>query len=131
MAVRDRLDELRPAEVVLITFSEQHRLRAYKELLRLPFPILSDTDRLFYRSFGLGRASLLRLYSPTTLRMYARLLRKGRRIQRPVEDTHQLGGDFLIDAEGKIAWQHQSLGPDDRPDVSELIAQTRFLSGKS
>jgi AhpC/TSA antioxidant enzyme len=128
MAVRDHLADLHPAKVVLITFSEQHRLHAYKELLRLPFEVLSDADRVFYRAFGLGQASTFRLYRPKTLRMYARLLRKGRRIQRPVEDTHQLGGDFLIDPQGRIAWQYHSAGPDDRPDVSVLVEQLRLLS---
>ena len=125
IAVRDRLAELAPAQVVVVTFSEPDRLAAYHDHLALSFPILADTDRSFYRAYELGRGSLRRIYSIGTLRMYATLLLHGRRFRRPVEDTRQLGGDFVIDGAGRVAFVHNARGPDDRPSVDVLIAAVR------
>lgn len=41
------------------------------------------------------------VYGVGTLRLYIRLVRNGRRLQRPTQDTRQLGGDFVIDVGGK------------------------------
>jgi len=122
IAVRDHLDELAPSQVVVVTFTAAEQLRAYHDRLMLSFPILSDPDRVFYRAFELGRGSWRRIYSVGTLRMYARLLRRGRRMHRPTEDTRQLGGDFIIDTHGRVAYVHNARGPDDRPSIETLIA---------
>ena len=125
IAVRDHLDELAPASVVVVTFATPERLSAYRRHLRLPFPILADTDRAFYRAYGLARASLRRVYSWATICQYIRLIARGRRLRRPTEDTKQLGGDFVIDATGRIAFAYRSAGPHDRPDIATLIATVR------
>jgi hypothetical protein len=56
------------------------------------------------------------------MRAYGRLLRAGRRPRLPSEDTLQLGGDFIVDPEGRVAYAYRSAGPDDRPSVDDLLA---------
>ena len=46
-------------------------------------------------------------------------------LRRPTEDTLQLGGDFLVDANGTLIYGFWGEGPDDRPEVDELIAALR------
>jgi hypothetical protein len=42
---------------------------------------------------------------------------------KPVDDDMlQLGGDFLIDAAGRLAWSRPSREPTDRPSALELQA---------
>jgi hypothetical protein len=54
-----------------------------------------------------------------------RLIRAGRRLRRPTQDTRQLGGDFVVDRRGRLAYAYRSARPDDRPPVEELIDAAR------
>lgn len=124
--MRDRREQLQGSLVIVVTFADDpDRLAAYREHLGIDFPVLADLNRSLYAAVGAGRGSLRRVWSPGTITMYARLLRRGRRIRLPREDTRQLGADLLIDAAGRLdrLWLPES--PDRRPSVDELIAATR------
>lgn len=122
--MRDRLADLGShTKIALITFTDPARLDDYRRANDLPFPILVDPDRAAYRAFGLGRGTVARVWG---LRMLARYWEIARTdglggLRRPTEDTLQLGGDFVIDAEGRLAYGFWGEGPDDRPSVDELI----------
>lgn len=120
--MRDRLDDLGDAAIAAVTFADPRRLAAHREHLDLPFPLLADPQRMLYRRFGLDRAPLWRIYNPGTLRLYGQLLARGRRLRRPVDDTRQLGGDFVIDADGRLAVAFRPRSPDDRPPIDDLVA---------
>ncbi len=83
---------------------------------------LSDPDRRLYRALDLPRASLWRVYNPGTIRMYGRLLRSGRTMSRPVDDTRQLGADVVVAPDGALSTVFRPPSPDSRPSVEELIA---------
>ncbi len=117
-----RLNELEPAAVVLITFTRPRNLAVFRRLLGIEYAVLADETRAAYRSYGLGRGRWWRIWTWGTLRAYGRLLRAGHHLRRPTEDTRQLGGDFVVDAQGRIAYVHRSRTPDDRPSVDELVA---------
>lgn len=123
--MRDRIDELGDqAIVVLVTFTAPDELRDYAARHDLGFLALRDPDRSGYRAFGLGRGSLRRVWGLRAARRYISLIRHDGigGLHRPTEDTRQLGGDFVIDADGRLAWGFWSEGPDDRPTVGELVA---------
>ena len=129
--MRDRLDELgATTDVALITFSDPRQLDPYQDIHGLPFPILVDRDRSAYRAYGLGRGSLGRVWGWSTLRGYVGILGETGlgRLSRATEDTRQLGGDFVIAADGTLAWGFWSSGPADRPSVDELIVQAGAAS---
>ena len=122
IAVRDHLDQFGDALPVVITFTDDPmRLAAYRAHLDVRFPVVADVDRVLYRVFGAGRGSLRRVWSPGTLVMYARLLRRGRQLHRPMEDTRQLGADAVIDRDGRLHRLWLPPGPDARPHVEEII----------
>lgn len=130
--MRDRLDEFdTDVAIALITFTQTEQLVSYRGEHDLPFPILLDPDRSTYHAYGLGRASTARVWSIGTLRRYAQILRRDGRsaLRRPSEDTRQLGGDFVIGPDGRLAWGFWSEGPDDRPSVDQLLDAVRFASG--
>lgn len=122
IAVRDHLDQFGDATIAVVTFADPTRLAAYRAHLQLPFAVLADPDRTLYRSLGVERGSTRQIWSPGTLRMYARLLRSGRRLRRPTEDIHQLGADAVIDRDGVVRYLALPTTPDARPPISELIA---------
>lgn len=120
--MRDRLDEFGDASVAVVTFAPAESLAAHRVSLSLPFPILSDPDRSVYHRFGLERASFRAVYGFGNLRLYGRLLRKGRRLRPPTGDTRQLGGDIVLDEQGRLAAAFRPRSPDLRPPLDELIA---------
>jgi hypothetical protein len=119
--VGDRLDELGDAEVVLVTFTRQRSLRGYRSRLGLTYPVLSDEERVAYRAYGLGRGPWWRVWGLASLRAYARLLRRGAKLQRVREDVLQLGGDFVIGRDGRLVYAYRSRGPAARPSVDDLV----------
>lgn len=134
--MRDRLDEFDGADddedvdVVLVTFTDDAEIVSYRSRHDLPFPILLDPDLALYRAYGFGRASARRVWSFGTLRQYASILRRDGlgALERPTEDTRQLGGDVVVAPDGTLAWGFWSEGPDDRPSVDELLAAVRSAS---
>ncbi len=121
----DRLYELgQETDVVLVTFTDPANLAYYRSTNDIPFPILLDPSRRAYRAFGLGRGSVARIYGWRAARRYWEILRTDgiAGLRYPTEDTLQLGGDFVIAPDGTLAWGFWGEGPDDRPDVNELVA---------
>jgi peroxiredoxin len=121
VAVRDRLAEFANTQVAVVTFADPGLLDAYRRHLDLPFPVVSDPTRAAYQALGLERGSARAVWNLGTMRLYARLLREGGRVRRPTEDTRQLGGDFVIDAEGRLVAAFRPPSPDTRPSVEQLI----------
>lgn len=121
IAVRDHLDRFGDATIAVITFAAPERLGAYRDHLNVPFYILTDVERTLYRLLGAERGTNRQVWSLGTLRMYARLLRKGRHLQRPTEDVHQLGADAVVGRNGVLRYLSLPATPDARPPISELV----------
>jgi peroxiredoxin len=112
----------RSVPVVVVSFAEPARLIRYQEHHNWSFVILADPERVAYRAFELKRLSWWRMFSPSTLTLYFRLLRQGKKIERYGEDDYsQGGGDFILDREGNILFAHRSRDPADRPTVKMLL----------
>ena len=123
IAVRDHLDQLGDALPVVVTFAhDAAQLAAYRRHLDIPFPLLSDSDRALYHLLGAGRGSIRDVWSPGTIAMYVGLIRHGRKLRRPTDDTRQLGADAVIDRLGRLHRRWLPSGPDQRPPIAELIA---------
>ena len=123
--MRDRRNEFGDAEVAVVTFADPRVLAGFRRRFVEPLTVLSDKDRVEYRSFGLGRGPWYRVWGWRTIKEYGRLLRDGMKMERPAADSLQLGGDFVIDRAGRLAWSYPSARPDDRPSVDELLAAVR------
>jgi hypothetical protein len=130
-AVRNRLDDLgTTTDVVLVTFTDPTNLVGYQTKHQFPFPVLTDPTRAVYQAYGFPRGSVWRVYGWKVVRKYLEIFRESgfRRLDRATEDTLQLGGDVVIDAQGNLAWGFWGDGPDDRPSVDDLVAAVRSAS---
>jgi hypothetical protein len=109
-------------EAVFVVHDPSDRVRAGMLAgLEVPWPVLVDLDRDAYRAWGLGRARPVDIWlSPATWARYARLLASGERLRPLGRDTLQLGGDFIIDPDGNVAYARPQRR-DDRPPVGELL----------
>jgi peroxiredoxin len=119
--VRDRLSEFGDAEVVVIAFAAPEYVAGYQRQRLGPVTVLVDSSRAAYLAYGLGRGSLRTVWGPKIWWAYAKLIRHGRRFERPTEDTLQLGGDFVVGRDGRLVYVFRSKDPDDRPAVDDLL----------
>jgi peroxiredoxin len=119
--VRDRLDEFGDAAVAVIVFSAPDNVAAYQRGRLAPIPILVDADRQTYRAYGLGRGSVWKVWGPRIWWSYGKRIRRGQSLQRPTEDTLQLGGDFVVGRDGTIVFAFRSEDPEDRPAIDALL----------
>ncbi len=122
LAVCDHSADFGDAEIVVVSFAMPDMLAAQRDHLQVPFTFVSDPNRELYRLVGAERGRLRDVWSLGTLRTYARLLRSGRRLQRVVGDTRQLGADVVVGRDGRVRFIALPTSPDERPAISDLIA---------
>lgn len=122
MQLHRHKDEFRSYDtnVLFIAFSADALARNWLQETGVSFTILIDRERNAYNAFQLGR-SLLRSWGPKIWLTYARLMLKGHRWRGIQDDSSQLGGDFLIDRQGKILFAWRSQDPAHRPSAEKII----------
>lgn len=121
-ARKDRIEAL-GAGVVFVAHDPPERLeRGFLEGVDRIFPVALDLERRVYRGWGLKRGSVLRVFAdPKVWWQYARLiLGGGERLRPRGRDALQLGGDFVVGADGRIAYSRPQQR-DDRPPVGALL----------
>ena len=123
-----QLDEA-DASVVFVTFDDPEPVRrGLLAGLEVPYPVLVDRERVAYRAWGLRRSSLAGIWlDPRLWARYAALIVRGERLRRLGSDTLQLGGDFVLDGDGKVVYARPQQR-DDRPPVGELLRMLRSAS---
>jgi peroxiredoxin len=117
---QEELDRLN-VEVLIISFGTLPAATRWLEETCNPFRLLLDPERKAYEAYGLER-SLARSWNLKTIWRYVQLLASGRRWRGIQGDSAQLGGDFVVDADGIVRLAYQSHDPTDRPDVDELLS---------
>ncbi|MGL4421839.1 MAG: AhpC/TSA family protein [Gemmataceae bacterium] len=110
--------------ILVIVQAPAKHLAPYLERHPLPFPVYSDPERQLYRHVGLGRVGWLHFFQPKVFGNFLRLFISGGRIRKPVsgEDVLQEGGDFVVDATGKILHAFPSSDATDRPSLDTLLS---------
>ena len=108
--------------VLAVSFEPQDRLFQMSRQMQLPFLLLSDPERDIYRAYRLGERSFSQVFGLGTIWAYIKLLVRGRRYRFGRSDLRQGGGDFVIDGEGVVRFEHRGAAPHDRPPVAQLLA---------
>jgi hypothetical protein len=111
------------SEVLVVSFAKPEMLAPYLAKRPLAFPVVADPSRAAHRAFGLERASWSAILGIRSILAYLRLILRGWMPRRANEgeDVLQLGGDFVLDAHGRVIYSHRSAQPTDRPPIAELI----------
>ncbi len=120
---QDELDRLN-VEVLIISFGTLPAAERWLKETCSPFRLLLDPERSVYDAYGLER-SVARSWNLRTIWRYVQLLASGRRWRGIQGDSAQLGGDFIVDAEGVVQLAHRSHDPTDRPDIEDLLSNLR------
>ncbi len=112
-----------PGRVVGIAFAPPASTALFEQSLNLGVPIFCDPEKAWYTAMGFGRGGWKAFISPTFWRRLFLAIGRGRTIRRPKEDTGQLGGDVVVDAEHRLRWIFRSRYPADRPSLAEIRSQ--------
>lgn len=113
-------------KVLIVSFGTLPAAQAWLEETCSLFSLLLDKERTVYEAYGLER-SLLRSWNLKTIQRYMELMREGRQWRGIQGDSTQLGGDFVIDAEGVVRLAYYSQDPTDRPPADDLLALLRRI----
>ena len=105
-----------------MSFEPMGRVSQLAFQLQLPFPVLSDQERKTCEAYGLGSVSWQRIFSPGTVWAYLKHFALGGRYDHQSSDWKQLGGDFILDANGFVTFEHHSTAPHNRPQVGQLVS---------
>jgi AhpC/TSA antioxidant enzyme len=117
------------AGVLVITQARPELLALFLQDNPLPFPISFNPSRQAYQAFGLGRTTWTGMLQPRVVLRFLKLLFRGWLPSRPTgeEDVLQLGGDFILDGQGRLVYAYRSSEPTDRPPVDELLQVIRTI----
>ena len=108
----------------MISFSRPGQARIWLDQTNVPFTLLLDPKRKAYRAYRL-EYSLLRSWAPNVWLRYAQLILMGRKWRGIQDDSGQLGGDIIVDTNGRIRLFYRSHDPTDRPDIDALLTALR------
>ena len=114
-------------EVLVVSFAQPKTLAAHLAIAPQPFPVVADPARQAYAAFALGKTRLLSFFRPGVVWYFMRLIFRGWLPKKPSEDSDvwQLGGDFVIDRAGRLAYAHPSRDAADRPSNEDLLQAMR------
>lgn len=97
--------------------------------LNLPYVLMVDADRRVYSQWGLTEATLRSRLNPglywATAKAIVQVLTGRERALKDVPGPRQLGGDFVVDREGRLAFEHRMKSFHDRASVDTLLAAMR------
>jgi len=117
-------------QVFTVTFGHPYWAQAWLQETQSPFPVLLDPTQDVYQHFGLDH-SAVRSWSVKTLLYYARALMRGEKLIEKRGDTHQLGGNFIIDNQGVVQFVYPSRDPTDRPTIAAMMTVLKRLQPTS
>lgn len=113
------------SRLVIVSFGVREGAQLWLTEMKCPFPMLLDAQRQIYHMFGLTR-SVYKVWSVSCMVYYGEQMRTGNKLPSPYENIHddvnQMGGDFIMSAEGKLILSHCSQSSTDRPTVDALLS---------
>lgn len=121
---KDAFDSV-ASQVLVVSFGEHEGAILWlEEMEPMPLDMLIDSKRELYLSIGLTR-SLEKTWSAQSLTYYAEQKAAGRKLPSSfhgiIDDPNQMGGDFIVDKQGRMKLVHPSQTPTDRPTVPNLL----------
>lgn len=82
--------------------------------------VISDPEKRLYAAFGLKRGNLMQFAGPKVWMATLRAFGRGAGLGRPSGDPLMMSGYFLVEADGRVAWEHVSRHAGDVDVVGDI-----------
>ena len=113
--------------IVVVSFGTLPAAQSWMKESCVTFQVALDRERTVYKAYGLER-SFWRSRNLKTLWYYFKAWLSGKKgFDSHGDDTSQLGGDFIIDKDGRLRLVYPSYDPTDRPPVEYIFDCLRKL----
>lgn len=124
MELRNDFDRFNSAGVQIVAIGQGSaaRARQFRADMELPFPLLADPRRNAYRAYGLLSMELRREASLTGFVRGLQASAKYGMARSTDQDMLQLGGVFVIDADGVVRYAHRAQRASDNPPHDAVLA---------
>jgi hypothetical protein len=86
---------------------------------------VADPDKRFYDGVELERGSVGQMFGGQVWACGVRAAAKGHFVGAPVGDPWTMPGVFLVEADGRVLWQHDFAHAGDHPDFARLAEYAR------
>ncbi|CAN1523825.1 Peroxiredoxin-like 2A/B/C [Fimbriimonadaceae bacterium] len=107
--------------IAFVTLSSAEESQRLKDATRSPHTFISDPQHHLYLHFGLQRASIGQLFGPSVVKRGFAVIKSGTKGGfLPTTDPIQLGGAFVIDAEGTVTWSRKAKDASDNVTPEDL-----------
>ncbi|XP_059209191.1 prostamide/prostaglandin F synthase-like isoform X2 [Centropristis striata] len=112
-------------KVVVVSFGCQEGASHWLQETGCQYDMLLDPERKVYAAFGLG-AYLKKVLNFSNMLHYAEYVVDNMEFPRGLpliqDDMFQLGGDFVLDEQGRVLFSHRCQSPIDRPSVEDILS---------
>ncbi|CAG0918250.1 unnamed protein product [Notodromas monacha] len=112
--------------IAIVSFLDAAVANEWKESVKTTLPIILDPHRILYSTFGLSR-SFQKVFSHEAMSSYAKEILAGKHaIGNPKEigykpDYYMMGGDFLLNAAGKVLGSYPTTHSFDRVKITTIL----------
>jgi peroxiredoxin len=115
-------------DVVLISSGSPAQAEVFRRDYEVPFPIVSDSDCVLFKKYGLRDMDPRDYFSPFMLVRVVKVLAEGYGRKSGQGSSSQLGGVFIIDTGGKVRFAHIVANAADHPSPQEIIQAAATLN---
>lgn len=113
--------------MVLVSFFEDETAKQWIQNVDTNFPMYIDPELDLYDIFGFSKTVNVKAQTIFKLVKVAVKTRSIPLLTREIplvggrDISGQLGGNLIVDMEGKIVYLYRSARPDDRPAIAEIL----------
>jgi D-cysteine desulfhydrase len=113
------------AEVVVFVDSPEASVKAFVAETKPPFRLVADPEHRVYRAFGLARGGLREFTAPGAALRTLKATLRGHLHGKFEGDELQVPGDFVLAADGGVAFAHRGAHIGDNTPLDVLLAAVK------
>jgi peroxiredoxin len=124
-------DALRNAgiDVVLVSSGTAAQAEVFRRDYKVPFTVICDPDRVLFRMYSLREMTLRDYLSPRMWLKSIQVMAQGYGHKSGEGSEKQLGGVFIIETSGRVAYAHIAADAADHPSPKEILQAAATLGG--
>jgi peroxiredoxin len=118
-------------DVVLVSSGTAAQAEVFRRDYRVPFTVICDPERVLFKKYSLREMTLRDYLSPRMWVKSVQVMAQGYGHKSGEGSEAQLGGVFIIETSGKVAYAHIAADAADHPSPHEILQAAATLGGRA